>query len=300
MLSVSSQVRAATLTFVFPEGETFSSRFSMTDPVRTSGSLSSTIPTEGNDPERPVGGERFSRAARVLPVTSRLVAVAGVAGLAAGLVSWLIGEGVATAFQPPMQTQHMMGQVIRKATFEDQSAADFKNAAVAFGVLGGVMGVVLGLAGGTARRSTPAGVRGATIGLLVGTLLGAVTSFMILPFYFHALDVAKEALSRDLVLPALVHSGIWAACGLAGGLAFGVGLDAGRARIFNAALGGLIGGALGAVVYEMIGATGIVEGETTSPLPINWKARLLARVLVATLSALFAAVIINMKGHRNS
>ena len=191
-----------------------------------------------------------------------------------------------------------MGQVIMKATFADQSAADFKNATLAFAILGSVLGAAMGMAGWVAVGAARVRARGALVGLAAGGLLGALGSVLVLPVYFHALDVAQENLSRDLVLPALVHSGIWAACGLAGGLAFGIGLDAGRTRMINSALGGLIGAAFGAVLYEMIGAAAMPAAKTTSPLAITWEARLLARMLVATLSALFAAIVVNMKARK--
>jgi hypothetical protein len=267
---------------------------------RLSGPLSNTTPTGASGPDGPLGSEPSVTAANALPSARRVIAVAGVAGLTAGLVSWLIGEAVVNFFVPPFQTQKMMGQVIMKATFADQSAADFKNATLAFAVLGGVMGTALGMAGGIARRSGRAGMRGAAVGLAAGSILGVVASLLVLPIYFHALDVAQEELSRDLILPALVHSTIWAACGLAGGLAFGFGLEAGWARMVKAALGAVIGAALGAFLYEIIGAAVIPADKTTNPLPITWEARLLARILVTTLSALFAAVVANMNRHKNS
>ena len=271
----------------------------MTHSDRLLAAFTNTRAREGTDPERPAGGEVVMQAANALPSMSRLVAVAGLAGLAAGLVSWLAGEAVVNAFLPPLHSYTMMGHVLMKATFADQVAADYKNATLAFAVLGGVMGAALGMAGGIARKSAWAGMRGATVGLVAGSILGALASVLVLPVYFHKLDVAQEELSRDLVLPVLVHLAIWAACGLAGGLAFGIGLNAGRARTINAALGGLIGAALGAVLYDIIGAAMMPEGKTASPLPITWEARLLGHMLVATLSALLAAVVTNMKGTKS-
>jgi hypothetical protein len=232
------------------------------------------------------------------PTPSRLVVMAIVAGLVAGVVSWLIGEAVVTAFRPPYQAQNVMGQTIMKANFEDQSVADTKNAALAFAMLGGVLGAALGMAGGIARRSTKAGMGSSVVGLVLGAVLGAGTSFALLPFYFRALDKAQEDLSRDLTLPLLVHGGIWAACGLAGGAAFAIGLGAGRVRLLKAAFGGLIGAVLGAALYELIGATAFPVDKTTYPLATTWIARLLARLLVAILSGLLAAVVINMQGRR--
>jgi len=215
------------------------------------------------------------------------------AGILAGLISWLLGEVSLNAFRPPLETQHVMGQVIMKARFEDQSAADFKNAILAFGVLGGVLGLVLGMAGGLARKSTRAGVRAAAAGLVLGSLMGVGASLVLLPVYFRALDREQEELSRDLILPLMVHGGIWAATGLAGGLAFGIGLEVGRTRIVNAGLGGLIGAALGAALYIVIGAAAFPGYTTTSPLSVTWETRLLARLLVATLAAVIAATAVN-------
>jgi len=120
----------------------------------------------------------------------------------------------------------------------------------------------------------------------------------LLPFYFRALDKAQEELSRDLTLPLLIHGGIWAACGLAGGMAFAIGLGAGGSRLIKGAVGGLIGALLGAALYEMIGATAFPHDLTTSPLATIWIPRLLARLLVATLSGLLAAVVINTAARR--
>jgi len=169
--------------------------------------------------------------------TGRLGAWALGAGLLAGIVAWLIGEAAYNAFRPPYAAQHVMGQVIMKASFADQSAADSKNATLAFAVLGGLLGTALGMAGGLARQSARTGAMAAAAGLVLGGVLGAVASRALLPVYFHALEVAQEALSRDLTLPLLVHGGIWAACGLAG-VAFGIGLGGGRAVVVKAGFGG--------------------------------------------------------------
>jgi len=228
------------------------------------------------------------------------VATAILAGLVAGIVSWLVGEAVINAFRPPYHAQNVMGQTIMKASFKDQSAADVKNATLAFAVLGGVLGAALGTAGGLARKSAWAGIVSSVVGLVLGGVLGAGSSLALLPVYFTALDRAQEELSRDLTLPLLVHGGIWAACGLAGGVAFGIGLGAGRTRVINAALGGLIGAVVGAALYEIIGATAFPTDKTTSPLAMTGKARLLARLLVAILSAMLAAVVINMQGRQPS
>jgi hypothetical protein len=81
-------------------------------------------------------------------------------------------------------------------------------------------------------------------------------------------------------------------------MAYAIGLGAGRTRLINAAVGGLVGAVLGAALYEMIGAAALPADKTTSPLAMTGTARLLARLLVATLSAMLAAVVINMAAWR--
>ncbi len=186
-----------------------------------------------------------------------------------------------------------MGQNIKKVEFEDQSVADYKNALVAFAWLGGLLAAGMGVAGGLARDSLPAALRAAALGLVLGVGAALVASAAFLPVYFRALDQSKEDLSRDLVIPLLTHAGIWAACGLAGGLALGIGMGGGRSGIAKATLGGLVGAAIGAAAYEMIGAFAFASRDhTTSPVSWSLATRLLARVLVATLAAAFAAIAV--------
>src|SRR5262249_2450091 len=147
-----------------------------------------------------------------------------------------------------------------------------------------------GIAGGLARHAAGAGIRAGVLGLVLGGLLSTGASLALLPVYFRAEDRAKEELSRDLTLPLLVHGGIWAAAGFAGGTALGIGLGGGRARILNAGLGGLVGAAAGAALYEILGAMVFPSGKTTPPLSNDWATRLLARILVATLAGLVAAL----------
>jgi hypothetical protein len=228
----------------------------------------------------------------------RLVPLALGAGLIAGVAAWLVGEFVLHAFVPPYEAQNVMGHIIMKATLKDQSAADTKNATLAFAVLGALMGAALGMAGGIARRSAKAGMVSSAIGLILGVVLTAGVSLALLPFYFQALEKTQEELSRDLSLPLLIHGGIWAACGLSGGAAFAIGLGARGLGLIKGAVGGLFGALLGAALYELIGATAFPQDQTTSPLPTIWIPRLLARLLVATLAGLLTVVVINTAPRR--
>jgi hypothetical protein len=225
--------------------------------------------------------------------TRRLLTTAISAGILAGILAWGIGEVVSEVFVAPSQTTTMGGRTLRRISFRDRVAADKKNATLAFTALGLVMGLVLGMAGGILRKSALSIVTGGATGLLLGCALTAGASWGVLPFYFRALARSEEALSHELMLPLLVHAGIWAAAGLAGGVGLAIGLGVSWSRLFNAALGGLVGGALGAVAYEFLGALLLPADRTSEPLATTWQARLLARLLVAVLAAALAAVSIS-------
>ena len=141
------------------------------DPISKVDAATGTIPSSDESGRL---HEAVSPAA--MPPAARLLGLALSAGILAGLASWLIGEEVRTAFRPPYQPQNVMGQVIMKATFQDQSAADLKNATLAFGILGGMLGLALGLAGGIACRSGRAGMKAAAVGLVLGSVTAAGAS----------------------------------------------------------------------------------------------------------------------------
>jgi hypothetical protein len=75
-----------------------------------------------------------------MPPTGKLVTWALGAGLLAGVAAWWIGELVRETFRPPLHQHNNMGHITMKANFVYQSAADFRNATLAFAVLGGFMG----------------------------------------------------------------------------------------------------------------------------------------------------------------
>jgi hypothetical protein len=269
----------------------------MGSPVDASspGTPTTTDPAIGTaaEPDSPKLGESTGSA------PGRLAAVTLAAGVVAGVAAWLAGEVSLNTFVPPSRTVNVMGQNIKKVEFLDQSAADYKNALVAFAWLGGLLAVGMGLAGGLARNSRLGGLGAAALGLVLGVSAALVASWTFLPIYFRALDRSKEELSRDLTIPLLTHAGIWSACGLAAGIALGIGMGGGWPRIAKAALGGLVGAAIGAAAYEMIGAFAFGSRDhTTSPVSWSLPPRLLARLLVATFAAAFAAIAVTTSGRR--
>jgi hypothetical protein len=246
----------------------------------------------------PMSSMDAALAAAETPARGRLVAFATGAGLIAGLVAWGVDEPIVHAFRPPTHVQHVMGQAIERANFEDRAAADAKNATLAYAVLGLVLGVGLGAAGGMAGRSSGRAVKGATAGGVLGTVFAAGAALVLLPIYFRAEDKSQGELARDLMIPLLVHAGSWAAAGLAAGIAYGIGRGGGKSRIANAALGGALGGALGAVLYEVVCASTLPHSGSTTPLAWSMTARLLARVLVAVGVGFLAAVVADMPHSR--
>ena len=111
-----------------------------------------------------------------------------------------------------------------------------------------------------------------------------MASAAVLPFYYRELNVAQESLSHDLVLPFLVHAGIWSSVAVTAGLAFEIGLRS-RQRLALVALHGLLGGLLGTAIYEVLAAIAFPAGRTTEPLAGAWAPRLIGRLTVSIASA---------------
>jgi hypothetical protein len=233
------------------------------------------------------------QATETTPRAGWLVGTALAAGVLAGVLAWAIGERVQGTFVPPSTATNMAGQTIRRISFQDQAVADTKNATLAFAALGGVLGLVLGAAGGIVRKSFSGAVAGVVSGFVLGCGFTAGATWGLLPFYFRALEFSQEAMSHELLLPLLIHCGIWAAAGLAGGVGLAIGAGASWIRLCNSALGGLVGAALGAVVYELVGALVLPGDRTSEPVATTWQGRFLARFLVAVFAAGLAAVVMS-------
>ncbi|MEJ7640110.1 MAG: hypothetical protein WKF75_19630 [Singulisphaera sp.] len=134
----------------------------------------------------------------------RIVLAALVAGVTAGMAAWLGGESIHGAFNP-VETYALLasGQMDRL-----NNAARNREATLAFGMLGGALGLALGLAGGLARRSARAAAIAAAVGLALGVAVGVVPALVLLP-----IADANRALTDGLILPLLVHAGLWSARG---------------------------------------------------------------------------------------
>jgi hypothetical protein len=207
-----------------------------------------------------------------------------IAGLAAGVAAAALGEMAHEAFPPTLTLQVLQGNRMMLPTPETSIAALRKNAALANALLGAVLGLALGLAGGIAGRSAARAATAAAVGTALGAALGAVMSLGLVPLFFYAKQFT-ETTEPDLSVALALHSGMWAPAGLAGGLAFAIGLG-GRRRAGRAMLAGLLGAFVATLLYEVIGAVFYPLAGTGDPIAQAWQPRALARLLVPLLSAL--------------
>jgi hypothetical protein len=221
---------------------------------------------------------------RTVPIrTATIWAFALSAALAAAVASWINGEVYFEYFKPSVAAAADAYRFT--ALNREKAVADRRNTVIAYGFLGLALGLGLGLAGGLARRSIAMGILAAAAGGLLGGVAGTLTSYALVPVFRQFMDPAEPT----LVLPLLIHGGIWTPIGAAAGLAFGLGLG-GRYRSIRGLLAGLIGGLLGTIVYEVIQAVVfplLRNEEIIGPTNIS---RLMPYVCVAVFVALMAAL----------
>jgi len=213
------------------------------------------------------------------------------AGLLAGFVAWLGGEACRTVFKPTRFARNSKGMILQVTDRRDEAATDAKNAGLAFAILGGSLGAGLGIAGGLARQSGRAAGSAGLLGLLVGTAGCAIVSLAILPAYNAYKDRDPDRASIDMLIPLLVHAGIWSVAGGAGGLALSRGAGM-KGRSASAVMGGFAGASFATVVFEVIGAAIFPEAQTTQFLSLTWQTRLLARLLVSVLASVGVSLAI--------
>jgi hypothetical protein len=211
------------------------------------------------------------------------------AGILSGLVAWLGGEACFGLFKPPVHKVNSRGIVVTVTDRREVAAADAKNASLAFALLGAAVGAAMGAAGGFARRSGRAALVAALVGTVLGAGAGAGMSAALLPRYNAYKEREPDEASRDLILPLLVHLGVWCLIGASGGLAFGIGLDASGA-LPRLVFGGLIGAAVGTAFYELIGAGAFPAAKTAQFVSATWQTRLFARLAVTVFTALVIAL----------
>jgi hypothetical protein len=201
-------------------------------------------------------------------------------GLVAGLAAWLAGELAYGSFQPRLSEVVIMQMRTVQSTTQTEHAAEFKNAMLAFALLGAITGLGMGAAGGLAGRSSPQGLIAASGGLAVGGLVGAGASLLALPLFYRQLIPDPN----DILTPILVQAAIYLPIGALGGAAFALGRGNFR-RLPHAVLGGILGALMATVLFHVIGASFFPDSFHTDPLATSFQLRLIARLLVTVLVA---------------
>jgi hypothetical protein len=204
------------------------------------------------------------------------------AGLVAGLVAWLAGESIRGLYEIPAGSERDFSRIVEFGLERQRLLleADLKGGAWTFGILGAALGLALGLAGGLARRNPWAALTAAPAGLILGGAVGAGMALGMVRLYY--LDYNPH--SNSLLLPLLVHGGIWSTLGLVAGTSLGIGLG-GRGRILQAGLGGLLGAILATLIYEVVGALAFPMAKTHHPVSEDSTSRLFADLTLTLLVA---------------
>lgn len=216
-----------------------------------------------------------------------------VAAVLAAAAAWPVVERFHAYFQPSAKAAaeaYNFGP-LNAETRE----ANAKNGAICFGTLGGLLGLALGAAGGLARRSGGGMLVAAAVGAVLGVAAGALPALPLMP---EAHNYKDEMLSQ----PAIgfgIHLGLWVPLGAAAGLAYALGRHGFSARHLILGLaGGLVGTAVGTLIYEVVGAVALPMHATQNPFalhreasPEDWNpTRLFSLLCVAVGSALGAVV----------
>jgi hypothetical protein len=208
-----------------------------------------------------------------------------VTAVVAGAAAWVSGERTRDYYEPSLEARQAAAARQYTKYRQETEANEPKNAALVFGVLGAAVGLTLGLVGGLVRRSIIAGAAAGLAGTLLGAAAGILIPFALARTFQRNFDPAAPS----LLLPLLIHVGLWAPIGAAGGLALGLALG-GPARIVRCTTGGLVGAAIGAVAFELTQALCYAEIRVLGIIPDEATA-LLAYLAVALGAAAGAAAM---------
>jgi hypothetical protein len=205
-------------------------------------------------------------------------------GAAAGVVGWTAGELTHGAFKPELVKQVTISGTFIQPSLVTQSAADFKNAMLAFAILGGVMVLAMGLAGGLAARSV---IRGLVVGLsgaIIGALVGAGVTKVALTLFYRRLAPDPN----DVMTPILAHGAIWTALAAVTAIAFAIAIKA-RRDLFYIVVNSCVAAFSASFLYHTAAEGLFPAANSSEPIASSAAARLLAAVFLTMLVAVGAA-----------
>ncbi|MDR3632937.1 MAG: hypothetical protein P4L84_03820 [Isosphaeraceae bacterium] len=240
---------------------------------------------EDQAPGRGASRERLGRARGLLAV----------GGLLAGVLAFGVGEALYDLIPAAAVTQTALGLTRLTPTVATENAAQARNGALAFGVLGLFLGGCLGLAGGLARRSSFAVAAGGS-GSVLGFAAGVGASLALLPFCIASRIRYPD---NDLLISFVMHGAIWGLVGALAGLAFAVGLGE-RALWVRALAAGFAGALIGAVAFDLIGVVAFPGAKTDDPISRTWVTRLMARLLVTVATAAAVSLVLPIRSGESS
>ncbi len=174
--------------------------------------------------------------------------------------------------------------VSMQPSVESQNAADLKNAALAFAILGCVTAMAMGFAGGVAGRSAG---RGAMVGLGAqagGSLVGSLAALVLLPLVIRR---SWEG-TNDVVWPLVIHAAILAAIGAVDGLAFAIGMGC-RRSLVRAVAATSVGALLAAAIIRLFDVCLSADSAQVNPVASSSILRFVAMLVPSLLIAVGAA-----------
>jgi hypothetical protein len=207
-----------------------------------------------------------------------------IAGLAAGFFSWRCGEMATSAFKPQLFRVQIGLQTFIQPTLASENAAEFKNAVVAYMILGALTGLAMGIAGGLTAQLPSRGLITGLGGAVVVAAIAAAASYGLLPLFYrrHVPD------PNDWWSPLVIHGGIWTAVGAASGLFFAIGRRS-IAYAPRVIFGASVGAVLATFLFQALAAQFLLNAGADEPNARTSSARLLARLLVCGFIAVGAA-----------
>lgn len=214
------------------------------------------------------------------------------AGIAAGLTAFAIGETACGSFEAAGVSRTSQGIASDLPPPAARGAAMAREASADHAGLGAMLGLFLGLAAGLVRGDPRRGAWGGAVGLVLGAIVGGGLALGLVSDEPRL----RDRLSYDpILIGAVARALIWGPIAAAAGAAFGSALGGIRLapRFALLALGG---GVLAALIYAPAVAMAFPLAEADRPLAARRGARLLAHMLLALGAA--AAVGLSLTGRR--